>query len=250
MRVLEGASRMSESVPVFLIVRDRLAPLRELVGWLERAGHQEIWLVDNASTYPPMLEYLDRSPHTVIRTGRNLGHRSPWLSGAVQRHAHGRHFVVSDPDVIPDEACPLDAVEHFRSLLDRYPDMDKAGFGLRIDDLPESYPLADSVRRWESRFWRNEVEPGVFHADIDTTFALYRPLDRRHQEDRSLRTGAPYVARHAPWYSSPDELSDDDRYYREHAEGSISNWDRDELPRWKARWLEQHEPGAGAEDVP
>jgi hypothetical protein len=234
---------VSEIVPIFLIVRDRLTPLRELVEWLGRAGHEEIWLIDNDSTYPPMTEYLDRSQHTVIRTGRNLGHRAPWLSGAVQRYAHNRHFVVSDPDVIPDEACPLDAVAHFRSLLDRYPDMDKAGFGLRIDDLPETYPLAEAVRHWEARFWRNEVESAVFHADIDTTFALYRPLDRRHHEDRSLRTGPPYVARHVPWYSNPDNLSDDDRYYREHADTSISNWDRKELPRWKARWLEQHEHG-------
>jgi hypothetical protein len=238
---------MTDDVPIFLIVRDRLAPLRELVGWLERAGHREIWLVDNDSTYPPMLEYLEQTPHSVLRTGRNLGHRAPWLSGAVQRHAHERFFVVSDPDVVPDEACPHDALEYFRSLLDRYPEMDKAGFGLRIDDLPDSYPLADAVRQWEARFWRNEVEPAVFHADIDTTFALYRPLDRRHQEDRSLRTGPPYVARHLPWYNNPDELSAEDRYYRKHADGTISNWDRDVLPRWKARWLEQNSGDAAAD---
>jgi hypothetical protein len=231
---------MADDVPIFLIVRDRLAPLRELIGWLERAGHRQIWLVDNDSTYPPMLDYLERTSYSVIRTGRNLGHRAPWLSGAVQRHAHEQFFVVSDPDVVPEAACPLDALAYFRSLLDRYPEVDKVGFGLRIDDLPDSYPLAESVRQWEARFWRKEVEPGVFHADIDTTFALYRPLDRRHQEDRALRTGSPYIARHLPWYSNPDELSADDQYYREHADVTVSNWDRNDLPRWKARWLEQN----------
>ena len=227
-------------VPVFLIVRDRLSCVQALLDWLGRVGHDEIWLIDNDSTYPPMVEFLESCRHGVIRLGRNMGHRSPWLSGAVQRHAHGRSFVVSDPDVIPDDDCPLDATDHFARLLGRYPEIDKVGFGLRIDDLPDTYPLAASVRDWEDRFWQVEVEPGVFRADIDTTFALYRPLDRRHSEDRALRTGAPYVARHLPWYVDPTDLSDEDRYYREHAERSIANWDRDELPRWKARWLAEN----------
>jgi hypothetical protein len=100
--------------------------------------------------------------------------------------------------------------------------------------------LAGAVREWEARFWRDEVEPGVFRADIDTTFALYRPLDRRHMEDRALRTGAPYLARHLPWYLATAGLSDEESYYREHADPTISNWDRDQLPRWKARWLREH----------
>ena len=237
------------TVPVFLIVRDRLSPLLDLIAWLEQAGQTEIWLVDNDSTYPPMVDYLASSPHNVIRTGRNLGHRSPWLSGAVQRLAHGRYFVVSDPDVVPDGGCPSDALEHFRRLLDRYPDIDKVGFGLRIDDLPDSYPLAADVRSWEQRFWRHEVEAGVFRADIDTTFALYRPLDRRHSEDRALRTGSPYLARHLAWYTDPSDLSEDDTYYREHAERSIANWDREELPRWKRRWLEQNQPANSDSDL-
>ena len=97
---------VTTSVPAFLTVRDRLTSLVDLVGWLERAGFDEIWLVDNDSTYPPMLDYLANTRHHVVRTGRNYGHRSPWLSGAVQRHAHGRNFIVSDPDVIPDSGCP------------------------------------------------------------------------------------------------------------------------------------------------
>lgn len=228
---------MTGQYPVFIPVRDRVTPLRELIEWLERAGQDEIWLVDNASSYAPLLEYLTDTPHHVVRLEHNLGHRSPWMSGTVQRHAHGRYFVVSDPDVVPDGDCPLDALDHFRALLDRHAGFHKAGFGLRIDDLPDTYRLADEVRDWEARFWHDEVEPGVFHADIDTTFALYRPIAGRHAEHLSLRTGPPYVARHLPWYVDSAALSDEERYYREHADPSISNWDRDQLPRWKERWL-------------
>lgn len=229
------------STPVFVIVRDRLTPLRRLIVWLEEAGHDEIWLVDNNSTFPPLLDFLDATPHQVVRLERNLGHRSPFLSGTVQRIAADRHFVVTDPDVVPDETCPLDAVDHFRELLDRYPEIDKVGFGLRTDDLPDTYPLAADVRAWEARFWANEIEPGVYRADIDTTFALYRPLHRRHREDSALRTGAPYVARHLPWYVGPNDIGDEDRWYRDHGEPTTLNWDREELPRWKRRWLSANE---------
>lgn len=226
--------------PIFITSRDRLTMLRALVDWLERAGQHEIHIIDSASTYPPLLEYLDASPHHVVRLTHNLGHRSPWLSGTVQRHAYGRYFVVSDPDVVPDEHCPLDALDHFRALLDRHHEIDKVGFGLRIDDLPDHYPLAEAVRAWEARFWTEEIEPGVYRADIDTTFALYRPIDGRHDESRALRTGAPYVARHLPWYVDAGALDAEERHYREHADPTISNWDRDRLPRWKQRWLDRH----------
>ena len=239
---------MSEQYPVFIPTRDRVEPLRQLLAWLESVGQTEIWLVDNASTYPPLVEFLDTTPHHVVRLQHNLGHRSPWLSGTVQRHAHGRYFVVSDPDVVPDELCPPDAIEHFRTLLDRYPDVDKVGFGLRIDDLPDHYPLRDDAVDWEWGFWQPdvEVEPNVFRAGIDTTFALYRPLDRRHELLRALRTGFPYVARHLPWYIDSANLGDEDRYYRDHADRTMSNWDQDELPWWKARRLGPRGPVGGA----
>ena len=37
-------------------------------------------------------------------------------------------------------------------------------------------------------------------------------------------------------------LTDEERYYRDHADPIISNWDRDRLPLWKQRWLAQHAP--------
>jgi len=224
-------------VPVFIPVRDRLTPLLEVLAWCERAGLDDIWLIDNASSWPPLVEFLATTRHHVVHVGANWGHRSPWLTGTVQRHARDRAFIVTDPDVVPDEACPLDVIEHLTVLLERYPEIDKVGLGLRIDDLPAQYPLADAVRTWEARFWTREVEPGVYRADVDTTFALYRPLRRRHEENRALRTGFPYVARHLPWYLDPARLSVEDRFYREHADPTVSNWDRSELPRWKQRWL-------------
>ncbi|HEX3605535.1 MAG TPA: glycosyltransferase family 2 protein [Candidatus Dormibacteraeota bacterium] len=224
-------------LPVFVNCRDRVTPLRALVDWLEGAGCTRIHLVDNASTYPPLLDYYARSPHTVVRLGRNVGHRAIWESGAVQEHAPGEHYVATDPDIVPVEDCPRDALAWFRELLDRHPDRDKVGFGLRIDDLPDRYRFAGEVRAWEGQFWTREVEPGVYDAPIDTTFALHRPgtdfaaPGAMPHTARSLRTGLPYVARHTAWYVDSDHPDDEERYYREHARPDTTHWNADTLPQ-------------------
>jgi hypothetical protein len=67
---------MTAQFPVIINVRDRVEALRDLVSWLERAGQQDIWLCDNASTYEPMREFLASTPHRVVRNEINLGHRA------------------------------------------------------------------------------------------------------------------------------------------------------------------------------
>lgn len=223
--------------PIFIVVRDLLSPLRQLVAWLERAGHERVILVDNMSTYPPMVEYLSTTPHTVVRCLWNMGHRSPWLSGAVFEMAHGQSYVVTDPDIVPDENCPLDAVAHFAEILVAHPDVDRVGFGLRIDDLPDHYASKADAIAWESRFWDDEIEPGLYSAPIDTTFAL--ASKSRPSLMPSIRTGPPYVARHLPWYEITAEPTEELIYYREHSDRSLTHWTRPTLPGRERLMLDQ-----------
>lgn len=216
---------MSSRFTVFINTRDRVTHLRSLVSWLERAGVQRIVFVDNASTYPPLRDYLAQSPHQVVQLTENLGQLAPWLSGTIERMT-GDHefFVETDPDVVPDEDCPLDALEHLYEVVYTYPEYVKAGFGLRIDDLPDRYRHAEAVRRWEARFWGEEFQPGLFVAPVDTTFAMYRPRTGTTMVP-ALRTGPPYVARHMPWYADSRRPSREDRYYLRRAKPGINNWE-------------------------
>jgi hypothetical protein len=218
---------MHAEIPVFINCRDRVTCLELLVGWLESAGCERIVLVDNDSTYPPLLEYYERTPHQVVRLGTNAGHRAPWDQGIVEAHTNGP-YVVSDPDVVPTEECPRDAIAHLSELLQRHADRCKAGLGLAIDDLPEHYALADYVRAWEAQHWEHELEPGVFDAPVDTTFAVYRagvPFAKKP----SLRTGSPYLARHLPWYIDSERLTDEERYYRQHMSLAANTWNQKRL---------------------
>ncbi len=216
-----------KSTPIVIICRDRLDPLRQLLDWLAKSGYTRPILVDNASTFPPLVDFLDQSSEVeVVRLNRNLGHLAPWTADEVQvRLQPSNPFVVTDCDVVPDDDCPVDVVEYLAGILLRYAGIDKVGLGLRIDDLPDYYALKQDVIAWESRFWELEIAPGLFDAEVDTTFALYRSPAVPHSTARALRTGIPYVAHHLSWYADSAHPTEEQQYYRQHVDPSASHWE-------------------------
>lgn len=218
-RVATSRIRYSGAIPVMVICRDRVEPLRELVAWLETEGMTNLHLIDNHSTYPPLLEFLESTRHSVVRLGRNVGHTSPWLPEL--DHLRRGAFVVSDCDVVPDPGSH-GAVKHFADLLNRYRSTVKVGFGLHIDDLPEHYDRREEVLAWESQFWERPLADEVYMAPLDTTFALYRPRTP-YTLGPSLRTGGRFMARHEPWYQDSSDITEDLAYFQSRA-GASTTW--------------------------
>lgn len=227
-RPRRSAREDPRAIPVFIIVRDRVTALRRLVARLERAGQRRIVLVDNSSTYPPLLEYFGQTPHRVVRTRSNEGPWSPWRSGLIAA-TRGR-FVVTDPDMYPDDMCPDDFMYALCDALDLLAPsgVTKVGMGLRVDDLPDN-PLAQQVRDWEARFWVRQLGTGPrgeawWSAAIDSTFALYQP---GHRYDgggaKSVRLGQPYLVRCDAWYEDPSEISEEEKYFAARA-SRASTW--------------------------
>lgn len=181
--------------PVFVNCRDRVTTLVELVSWLERAGCEEIHLLDNDSTYEPLLEFYRQTPHSVVRLGENYGRLALFEAPGVLARAGGKGFVYTDPDVVPAPDCPLDALDHLDELLARYPTVSKVGFGLRVD-VPDHYAHKEAVVTWEQQFWQRELEPGAYHAPIDTTFVpagAHVRHRRGHPDGPALRRPARHV---------------------------------------------------------
>ncbi len=81
--------------------------------------------------------------------------------------------------------------------------------------------------RCESNNFTRPVGDGLYRANIDTTFALYRPrigLSRRPSLE-SYRMAEPYRIRHLPWYEDSDNVTDEDRYYKEHC-ACVTTWSK------------------------
>lgn len=213
-----------KQVPIIINNYNRLEyPLR-LIDYLTSRGYRNIYIIDNRSTYPPLLAWYEKCPFTVIRLKENVGYLS-FNKTDVHKMFADRYYVYTDPDILPAEDCPDDFIEHFYSLLQRYPQAVKAGFSLKIDDLPDHFADKKHVIEWESQFWKKPVEPDVYEADIDTTFALYRPNFPvgSGRVGLRLRTGGRYTARHLPWYIDSANLSDEERYYQSSVR-TASHW--------------------------
>lgn len=213
--------------PIFLIAFNRVDALRQVVSWLEQAGYQQIHIIDNASTYPPLLDYLAQSPHHVHHMDKNYGHLVLWKSGKFTSIIDHQHFVLNDCDVLPSAHCPHDVIEKLAEILARYVNFTKVGLSLHIDDIPDHYAHKQQVIEWESPFWQHPMENGaLFEAAIDTTFAYYKP--GIYPDDprwwRSIRTAAPLSAHHLPWYADTSSHTAEDLYYQKHVQEMSSQW--------------------------
>jgi GT2 family glycosyltransferase len=208
--------------PVFINCRDRAEPLKKLLSWLKNEGIRDIILIDNNSTNPELLKIYQSNRYEVIKLNYNSGHISLWNDRIIKLFPQNQRFIYTDPDIIPEESAH-GAIIKFNSLLNKYPEIKKVGFGLKIDDLPNSYHLKKDVIAWEKKFWKQKLEKDVFKAPIDTTFALCRE-SCAYLHEPALRTGGDLVAKHEPWYTDSDNPSDDLIYYLERADRASNSW--------------------------
>lgn len=176
--------------------------------------------VDNHSDYPPLLEYYYNGPYEVIRLSYNYGHKVITRANICERLKITDRYIVTDPDLdltgIPDDFLMI-----LNEGLNRYPQFNKCGFSLEINDLPDS-PEGKFIREVEYRYWVNPLDPIYFNAAIDTTFALYRGITKRHFL-QAIRTNRPYTAKHLSWYYTDFEsLPEDEKNYFRTANESAS----------------------------
>lgn len=229
-----------KQTPVFIISRDRVNDLKKIIKWLENIGMTNITIIDNDSLYPPLLDYYSDLNYQIIRTRRNVGHKVAWQEGIVKTLVPNDFYILSDPDVVPSNNCPSDVIEHLYRLHIKYGSYKKIGLGLKIDDLPNHYKLKDKVLEWEKQFWKNELEPNIFEAGVDTTFALYKPYTYHYFLHPSIRTGEPYTAMHMPWYIDSNKISEEETFYRLRANQDITSWNTNEiLERYKKELSKQ-----------
>lgn len=217
---LDGHTIHYQDIPVIINNFNRINYMQQQIDWLERAGMRNIFIIDNASSYPPLLDYYRNSKHTVIILESNIGYKALWDT-SIHLWFKGLPYIYTDPDVIPINECPLDAVKYFQEILNEHKDINKVGFGLQINDIPDYYQKKSEVINWEKKFWSTPISNNLFKADIDTTFALYRPFSVKQQWGKTLRTGGKYIARHLPWYENPDEISEEELLYSKKAIGSV-----------------------------
>ena len=203
-----------KKIPAFVIMFNRLTWPMAMCEFLADNGC-EVVLVDNGSTYQPLLDWYGECPYKLHRLPPiNEGaHKTPWTSGIIESYGSKR-YIVTDHDLDLSNV-PSDFLDVLKSGLEPSSAI-KCGLSLKIDDLPEN-ELTKRVLRIESGYWGKANDAGFYHAPIDTTLALYDAERTRGCNDKTffnaLRTPNPYTARHLPWYNTPENLTSEERFY-------------------------------------
>lgn len=233
-------------IPIFIITCNRIGVLKKSM----QSYHDyiktpfEIVICDQGSTFNPMIKFLERmeSDGTIVykwkenlNVGRkrNLGRDNIGLSENIQNYFKNHpksNYVVCDPDIVLDNVDG-DIFEVYAHLLNIKPEIVAVGSVCRIDDIPDCYPLKEKLLSNNSGHARAFLWPRhtisykgkqvkYIFDKIDTGFGMFRAGTRWQRMKKgidAIRTFAPYSTKHLDWYICPENLSEDQRYYMQHA---------------------------------
>ena len=224
------------SIPVIIINYNQLENLRNLVDFLQERKVENIIIIDNKSDYPPLLQYYEniKLEVTIEFMQENYGHLVFFNNKHLQEKYGKGYYFLTDADILPNPNLPSNFIEIMIKKMDRYFDkILKIGFALDLETIPDTYPLKEKVCNWENRFWSNQIEKDVYIADIDTTFALYKPkypLKFNVHPDhfyKAIRLAGNFTCKHMGWYLDPKNLTEEQIHYMKTSSTS-NTWKFDE----------------------
>src|SRR5690606_7613706 len=130
-------------IPIVIINYNQLYYLKQLLNFLISRGFRNIIIIDNNSTYPPLISYYEEiiDKVTIHRRIDNLGHMV-FFHDPIYIKKYGKGFyVLTDADIVPNKDLPHNFMRIMLNILIRYSSViTKVGFALRIDDIPDYYP--------------------------------------------------------------------------------------------------------------
>ncbi len=218
-----------DRTPVLINNFNRLDLLQQQIEWLLQLDDPvSIIIVDNLSSYPPLLEYYKNITHPYIQVvylNFNSWRKGVEYIGKKKLKAFDK-FIITDSDLLPYPNTPRNLISYLSDLLDQYPSFNHIGPSLEIKDLPDHNPLKETIVNYESEFWMPRakcLDDKVVAAKIDTTFAMYRRTSTILLTEPALRTIRPYTLKHVDWYLDPKNHSEEFQYYLKSCK-SFATW--------------------------
>jgi hypothetical protein len=219
-------------IPVLINNRDLLASVQAQVRFFRSIPDTCVVLVDQASTYPPLLEWYlqirecstyfegislssirksmmvpavcyglhdahsDREdmPHFFFPSPINRGPRGSQY--ALAYLAQHEFYYMSEPDLDYSE-CPIDIMDCFHFQLHTRPSLQGVGVHHITDDLPRT-PLADMARTLQPKPSQLSYD-SIYPAPCDTAGVMRRAGGWNGGYEPGLRS-LRHSVRHLPWY--------------------------------------------------
>ena len=202
--------------PIYLTNMNRLSTTKKMVEDLFKLNSNAIInIIDNASTYQPLLEWYEliKNDVNIIKHTENKGCWSFFYSGHFN-NCNDDYYIYSDADLELNPNMPYNWQEILMDYHKKY--NRKASLVLKLDDIPEG-ELKDKIKFHQQVCWGVTEEKNVYHGVTDMTFS-FDAKSSGYRYD-SVRIGGDFECRHIPWYIDFDNISDEEKYYLEHLDG-------------------------------
>jgi hypothetical protein len=220
----------ANEVPILIPVFNLCTYADSMVRQLLSRGITSFIVCDNASTYPPMVEYLDNLSKTqrVVRFTENLGPRC--LAEFPQLFVFlPAYFIITDPDLILNPNLPPDFIDKMKDVIDAH-NVSKAGFALDIYETGHKFFNTSQVQQLEGKNWENKVPQlstcildDMYRAPLDTTFCLFKKSQYIREffsigfgltATSSLRIAGRFTCEHMGWWENQPVPKDELDYYK------------------------------------
>ena len=202
--------------PIYLTNMNRLSTTKKMVEDLFTLnGNSDITIIDNASTYPSLLEwykYIEKD----IKIIRHVENKGPWsfFYSGIYSNIQSEYYIYSDADLELNPNMPKNWQEIMFSYLEKY--KRKASLALKISDLPEN-DLKATILNHQSICWYPTEEENVYTGVTDMTFSMDRK-DKGYRYE-SVRLAGDFECKHIPWYTNINNPSEEEKYYLNHLDG-------------------------------
>lgn len=244
-------------IPVLIINRDRLRFLQEVVTAYDRIQKTtplQLIIVDNNSTYPPMVDYLKTLPakNVIVSYWKeewtveamNLGKGEPQhnyilthpvnyaLDNYLKDHK-ADFYVVQDSDISLRNA-PADILQLYQGILQICPRLAKVGPHIMLSDIPLEYKYRSIVYETYDMYfkripWAVNFNDRITHITlmgVDSHWSIHRTGKKfTRLEGAAVRTYAPYACSHLDFYDIVEH--EDTKYYKAHDYSKLNHYTYD-----------------------
>lgn len=230
-----------KNIPIVILNRDRLESVKLLINCLISRGYTNIVIIDNGSTYQPLLDWYASSNDFNVYVNTSVPQNNHALYNLLNirdeffvKLLQDSWYVFTDSDLILHDSVPDNFIDDLINICIKY-DKEKVGLGIHVDDMHEElftntdyWELMNFMKDYENQFTRNggpynivEIQSDdnpcvLYDAPIDTTFAVCKPNSQPIGNRNCIRTGYPYLSKHLPFYYDINSYPVDELYYLKH----------------------------------
>lgn len=175
----------------------------------------QIYVVDNGSTYQPLLDYYRDINEYGSKLSIHLYEENDFvgnLSSFIAHEIDAEYYVISDSDISIHPTTPPNFLEYFKRVIDEY-GFHHCGFDLIYDDIPEWNPKKAHIQYDEKCLHSKEFTIDNYSgwvAALDTTFCLWKRSNKGWYAPMSGEDWSSSVrlfkAIHQSWYLHKDYL--------------------------------------------